>query len=127
MQLSYYMNSLKPSMLSGCDLHCLDKIWPLRLTLYTIRANIFRTRKIFPVSNADALTGFLALWCSRPQKQNYRSVLGFCAIKPVLLHRTVLFNKFEKGILCNKTLLHRMVLCNKAMPFLLMASLMCVA
>ena len=63
MQLSYYMNSLKPSMLSGCDLHCLDKIGPLRLTLYTIRANIFRTRKFFPVSNADALTGFLAL-CS---------------------------------------------------------------
>ena len=27
-----------------------------------MRANIFRTRKIFPVSNADALTGFLALW-----------------------------------------------------------------
>ena len=62
MQLSYYMNSLKSSMLSGCDLHCLDKIEPLRLT---IRANIFRTRKIFPVSNADALTGFLAL-CPPP-------------------------------------------------------------
>ena len=56
-------------MLSECDLHCLDKIWPLRLPLHTIRANIFRTRKDFPVSNADALTGFLALctahgWCS---------------------------------------------------------------
>ena len=58
------MNSLKPSMLSECDLHCLDKIciWPLRLPLHTIRANIFRTCKIFPVSNADALTGFLSLW-----------------------------------------------------------------
>ena len=56
------MNSLKPSMLSECDLHCLDKIWPLRLPLHTIRANIFRTRKIFPVSNADALTGLLSLW-----------------------------------------------------------------
>ena len=62
------MNSLKPSMLSECDLHCLDKIWPLRLPLHTIRANIFRTRKIFPVSNADALTGFLALW---KRVQNY--------------------------------------------------------
>ena len=59
------MNSLKSSILSGCDLHCLDKIEPLRLTLYTIRANIFRTRKNFPVSNADALTGFLALWAGR--------------------------------------------------------------
>ena len=55
------MNSLKPSRLSKCDLHCLDKIWPLRLPLHTIRANIFRTRKIFPVSNTDALPGFLAL------------------------------------------------------------------
>ena len=62
MQFSYYMSSLKSSMLSGCYLHCLDKIEPLRLTLYTIRANIFRTRKNFPVSNADTLTGFLAFW-----------------------------------------------------------------
>ena len=62
------MNSLKPSMLSECDLHCLDKIciWPLRLPLHTIRANIFRTRKNFPVSNADALTGFLALCLQQP-------------------------------------------------------------
>ena len=66
------MNSLKPSMLSECDLHCLDKIciWPLRLPLHTIRANIFRTRKIFPVSNADALTGFLAL-CPPPHDTLY--------------------------------------------------------
>ena len=66
MQFSYYMSSLKSSMLSGCYLHCLDKIEPLRLTLYTIRANIFRTRKNFPVSNADALTKYLALWASTP-------------------------------------------------------------
>ena len=44
----------------------LDKTRPFRLTLYIIRANIFRTRNFFPVSNADALTGFLSLCCPGP-------------------------------------------------------------
>ena len=49
------------SILPGCSLHCADRCGPLRLPIYINRAKTFRTRKNFPVSNADALTGFLAL------------------------------------------------------------------
>ena len=55
-------NSLKPFILSGHGLHCEDKCGPFRLPLHVNRAKTFRTRKNFPVSNADALRGFLALW-----------------------------------------------------------------
>ena len=61
---------------SGQFWNCLDTIetvqtelkpsgqyWNKIVPFYIIRAKIFRTRKIFPVSNADALTGFLGL-CS---------------------------------------------------------------
>ena len=55
-------NSLKPSILPGHGLHCAEKCGPFRLPLHCNRAKTFRTRKNFPVSDADALTGFLALW-----------------------------------------------------------------
>ena len=63
----YYLNNLKPSILSVCDFQCPDKIGLFKLAIYIIRAKIFRTRKNFPVSNADALTRFLALWVTPPE------------------------------------------------------------
>ena len=48
---------MKSSILPGHG----DKCGPFRLPLHIKRAKTFRTRKNFPVSNADALTGFLAL------------------------------------------------------------------
>ena len=53
-------NSLKPSILPGHGLQCADKCGPLRMPLHVNRAKTFRTRKKIPVSNAHALTGFLA-------------------------------------------------------------------
>ena len=54
-------NSLKTSILPRYGLHCADKCGPFSLLLHINRAKTFRTRKNFPVNNADALTGFLAL------------------------------------------------------------------
>ena len=42
-------------------MHCAEKCGPFRLPLHCNRAKTFRTRKNFSVSNADTLTGFLAL------------------------------------------------------------------